>query len=147
VKSADALELVDPDRLLDSLDRELPEVLKLDEPLDQLGGVLGEVGLPRLGDLFHSRCQARGVPESRVVHPQIVADLPDHDLARVESHPHREADPLRETKLVRVTPQILLQRQRRVAGPRRVILVRDRRPEQRHDPIARVLIDCPLEAA
>jgi hypothetical protein len=55
VKSADALERVDPERLLDSLDRELPEILKLDEPLDQLGGVLGQIRAIRRRDLLHPR--------------------------------------------------------------------------------------------
>src|SRR6266542_4583031 len=146
MKSLATLELVDPERLLDSLDRELPEVLKLDEPLDELGGVLGEVDLSRLGDLFHSRSQARGVTERRVVHPQVVADLSHHHLARVESCPNRKVDPLLEPEFVRVASQPPLNGQCCIASPRRMILVSDRCAEQRHDSIARVLIDRPLEA-
>jgi hypothetical protein len=51
-----------------------------------------------------------------------------------------------EANLVRVAPELLLKMQRRVTRPLRVVLVRDRGAEQRHDPVARVLIDSPLEA-
>ena len=36
--------------------------------------------------------------------------------------------------------------ERRVAGAPRMVLVRDRRAEQRHDPVAGVLVDRALEA-
>ena len=82
----------------------------------------------------------------RVVHAQVVADLPDHDFARVEPHAHREAEPLLPPQLVRVATQLIAQAKRRVAGPLRVVLVGDRRPEQRHDAVARVLVDGPFVA-
>ena len=58
----------------------------------------------------------------------------------------REAEALRAPQLVRVAPQRVAQVQRRVAGALRVILVRDRRAEERHDAVAGVLIDRALEA-
>jgi hypothetical protein len=72
--------------------------------------------------------------------------LSDHDLAGVDAHAHGEVDSLRQTKLVRVAAQILLQRQGCVAGAGGVVLVGDGGAEKGHDPIARVLIDRPLEA-
>jgi hypothetical protein len=82
----------------------------------------------------------------RIVHAQVVSDLPDDHLARVEAHPDREADPALALELLHVPPQFLLQVQRRVTGTLRMILVRDRRAEQRHDPVAGVLVDRALEA-
>jgi hypothetical protein len=70
------------------------QIAQREEPLAHLRGRLGEVDPPRLGDLFHPRCQVGRMAERRVVHPEIVADLPDHDLSRVEAHPYREVDPL-----------------------------------------------------
>ena len=51
-----------------------------------------------------------------------------------------------EAQLVRVAPQLLLKVQRRVAGALRVVLVRDRGAEERHDAVAGVLVDRALEA-
>jgi hypothetical protein len=39
--------------------------------------------------------------ERGVVHPQVVPDLPDHDLSGVEPYPHREVDPFADAQLVR----------------------------------------------
>jgi hypothetical protein len=49
------------------------------------------------------------VTERGVVHPQIVANLADHHVSGIETHPHREADPLADAQLVRVPPQRLAQ--------------------------------------
>jgi hypothetical protein len=86
------------------------------------------------------------VAEGRVVHSQVVADLSDHDLSGVEAHPYGEVESLLESQLVCVTAKILLESERGVAGALRVVLVRDRSPEQRHDPIAGELVHRPLEA-
>src|SRR5262249_14873448 len=51
-----------------------------------------------------------------------------------------------KANLVCVTPQLLLEVQLRVTRTLRVIFVRDRRPEQRHDPVAGVLVDGAPEA-
>ena len=81
-----------------------------------------------------------------VVHAQIVADLADHDVAGVDSDPYVEVEAALAAQLARVLAKRLLEVQGRVAGALGVVLVRDRRPEQRHDPVAGVLIDGPLEA-
>ena len=82
----------------------------------------------------------------RVVHAQVVADRADDDLAGVEAHAHREAEAVRAPQLVGVALELVAQMQRRVAGALRVVLVRDRRAEQRHDAVAGVLVDRALEA-
>ena len=49
-------------------------------------------------------------------------------------------------QLVGVAAQLVAQVQRRVAGPLGVVLVGDGRAEERHDPVAGVLVDRALEA-
>jgi hypothetical protein len=80
------------------------------------------------------------------VHPQIVADLTDNHLAGVEAHPDGEPEAVREAHLVRVASQLLLKVEHRATRTLRMILVRDRRAEERHDAVARVLVDGVLEA-
>ncbi len=91
------------------------------------------------------RC-ARPMPLRRVVHAQIVADPADHHLARVQADAHAERDAVARAHLVGVFAHGVPQMQRRIAGPLRMILVGDRRAEQRHDAVAGVLVDRALEA-
>jgi hypothetical protein len=79
------------------------------------------------------------------VHAQVISDLPDHDLAGVEAHAHGKGEAALALHLVRVAPQAVAQMQRRPARPLGVVLVGNRRTKQRHDPIARVLVDGALE--
>ncbi len=99
-----------------------------------------------LGERFHPLRQADGVALRGVVHVEIVADLADHHLARVEADARREADTMFALHLGGVARNRIAQVQRRVAGAARVILVRDRRAEQRHDAVAGELVDEALEA-
>ena len=57
-------------------------------PSTSLRGVFGEVDLPRLGDLLHPGREVGRVPERRIIHPEIVPDLPNHHLARIKAHPY-----------------------------------------------------------
>ena len=143
----DALQLVDAQRVLHAFHREQPQVAEPEEPLHQPRGVLGEVDAIGLGELLHARGQADGVALRRVVHAQVVADLADHDLAGVEAHAHGEvAGRAARAQVLRHSAQLLAQVQGRVAGALRVVLVRDRRAEQRHDAVAGVLVHRALEA-
>jgi hypothetical protein len=49
-------------------------------------------------------------------------------------------------EITRALTQLLLKVERRVAAKLRVILVRDRSPEQRHDPVAPIFVNRALEA-
>ena len=55
-------------------------------------------------------------------------------------------DPLCAAELVRVALHRLLHPERGVAGPHRVVLVGERRAEERHDPVAHDLVDGALVA-
>jgi hypothetical protein len=108
--------------------------------------VFGEIGRVGCRDLLHSRREVGCVTEGRVVHAQIVADLADHNLSRIESHAYREADPFGDAQLVRVAAQRFAQVQCGIASALREVFVRDRGTEQRHDAIATVLVDRAFEA-
>jgi hypothetical protein len=75
-----------------------------------------------------------------VVHPEIVADLSDNYLPRVEAYSHREVKTARQSKLVGIAAKLILQVQGRVARALRVIFVRDRGTEEGHNPVAGILI-------
>jgi class 3 adenylate cyclase len=140
------LELEDPQRLVNALDVEVAEIAEAAVSLDPLGGLLGQERLSRLRELLHARRETDGVPLSRVVHPEVVADLSDDHFAGIEAHSHGEIEPLRPPQLVCIATQLISQAKRRVAGPLRVVLVGDRGSEQSHDAVARVLADGPFVA-
>ena len=85
------------------------------------------------------------LPNGRVVHVEVATDGADHHLAGVEPdadlerHAVGPADP---SAYARIAPAS----ERRVAGPHRVILVGQRRAEERHDPVAHDLVDRALVA-
>jgi hypothetical protein len=88
----------------------------------------------------------RGLADRRVVHAQIAADRPDDDLAGIQPDPDLERDAVRPTHLLGVPAHGSLHVDCRIAGPHRVILVGDRRPEERHDPVAHHLVHRTLVA-
>ena len=128
------------ERVGEALDQQGPRRLHGDVALHELQRLAGEQGAARLRELLHARGEVRGLPDRGVVHVQIAADGAYHDLARVDpdpyAHRHRQArDP------GHVAPDRVLHPQRRVAGAKRVILVRQRRAEEGHDPVAQDLVD------
>src|SRR5438132_2006282 len=82
----------------------------------------------------------------RVVHAEVVADLPHDDGARVQPDAHREVDPALAAQRLGILALRALDRDGRRHCPHRVILVGDRRSEERHDAIARELVDRALVA-
>jgi hypothetical protein len=86
------------------------------------------------------------VAEGGVGHGQVLADRAHDDLAGVEAGPHREAHAVRAFDVRREASELALEVHRGVAGAARVVLVGDRRAEQRHDPVAGELVDRALVA-
>ena len=105
-----------------------------------------DAGAVRARDLLQARGDVGHGTLRGVVHAQVVADLPHHDLARVDPDPRREVEAALEAQLVGEARELVAQLQRREARALRVVLVRDRRAEQRHDPVAGVLIHRALVA-
>ena len=81
----------------------------------------------RRGGLQPSR-QYGGVAERGVVHPEVVTDFPYDDQAAVDPDSDLQLRPRSDAQ----------RRQDRAPG---VVLVRDRGPEQRHEPVAEELVD------
>ena len=76
-----------------ALEALLPPIEEIEEARDQPSGLLGHADTARRGQLLHSGGEPDHVALRGVVHAQVVAYSPDHDLARVEAHPDREVEP------------------------------------------------------
>jgi hypothetical protein len=77
---------------------------------------------------------------------QIVANGPHHHLARVEADPDLHLEAMRAAHLRAVVPGGVLHGEGGIAGPHGVVFMRDRRPEQGHNPVAHDLVHGPLAA-
>jgi hypothetical protein len=77
---------------------------------------------------------------------EIAPDGANHDFSRVQADADLDRDPLRPAHTLRVAFDRVLHTERRIAGARRVILMGQRRAEERHDAIAHDLIHRTLEA-
>jgi hypothetical protein len=96
--------------------------------------------------LLHPRRQVRGPPHGRVVHVDITANGSHDDLARVEPDLDLDVRAVLVACLPSILPHQLLHLERRQAGPDGMVLVGQRRPEQRHDPVAHHLVHRALVA-
>ena len=139
-------ELVDLHWLREALHRDRSSGGDLDVALGELQHRRGQQDSAGRSQLLHAGRQVRGLTYRRVVHAQIGADGADHHLARVEPDTNLDEDAVRAEDPVGVPLDRLLHPERRVAGPHRVILVRERRAEQRHDAVAHHLVDGALVA-
>ena len=110
-------------------DFEAPAWLHGNEALDELHGVAGQQDAAGLGHLLHAAGEVHGLPDRVVIDRQVVADRAHHDLAGIEADPDPEA-------LAGEALDASLDRQRGVAGPERVMLLRERGAEQDHDAVA-----------
>src|SRR5262245_896398 len=140
-----ALQLEDANGRRKTFDNERAEITKREVPRDEGRRALAHVHAPRIGELFEPRGEAHGFALRRVVHAKIVADLTHHDLARMDADPHREGEASRALHVLGIAAELAPARARRVAGSWGVILVGNRRAEQRHDAVPGVLVDRSLE--
>ena len=144
-EAADPFEVEEPDGFANALDRAGAQVLEIEVSVDQPCGVFGEQDMTGLGEGLHPLCQADRVALGGVVHSQVVADLADDDSARVESDPHAEGDAVPSADFCGVRADRVAQMKCCITCTVCMILMRDRSAEERHDPVARVLIDGPFE--
>ncbi len=128
-------------RLALALERELAEVLEAEEALGQAMGLAADHDLPRLGDAEQAGREIRRVAEGGVVHAEVAADGADHHQPGVDAHPHTKLDTVRLAHVLPERLQLLLHGQGGPQGAMRVVLVRQRRPEERHDTVAQELVD------
>ncbi len=137
-------QLVDVDRLRPPLDLHGTQGSDLHIAFGQAQRPGGDEGRPGRRHLLQAGRQVRGLPHRRVVHAEIAAYGADDHLPRVQADADVGAHGLRPPERLGVAGHGLLHLERRVAGAHGVVLVGDRRAEQRHDPIAHDLVDGPL---
>ena len=87
----------------------------------------------------------RGLAHGGVVHPEIATDGSHYDIPGVDPNADLYLHALRPAKLIRVAPHGVLHAKRGVARTDGVILVSERRVEERHDAVAHHLVDRTLE--
>ena len=127
---------VDIHRVGEPLHRHRAERLHGDEAFHHLQRRLSQEDATRARELFHARRQVRRPADGRVVHVQIAADGAYHDLTGVEADADLHVHAVSPAGDLGVALDPLLHAQRRVAGPHRVVLVGERRAEERHDAVA-----------
>jgi hypothetical protein len=91
--------------------------------------------------LLHASREVRRLSDRGVVHLQVAPDGAHHHLAGIEPHANVHGHTERAVHLLRVLTHALLHSQGGVARAHGVLLVRDRRAEERHDAVAHHLVD------
>jgi hypothetical protein len=115
-----------------------------DVSLHQLECRRGQQNAAGAGELLHASGEMGCLADGRVVHAEIAADGPHHDLARVQPDADLDVHAVGMTRVLRVALDELLHPERRIAGPDGVILMGERGAEERHDPVAHDLVHRPL---
>jgi len=110
------------------------ERLHLDVALGQRQGSGRDHDGAGIGKLLHPGRQVGRLADGRVVHAEIAADGAHDDLPGIQTDADLDHRRLGAAYLVRVLFHALLHPQRGIAGADGVILVREWRAEQRHDP-------------
>ena len=128
------------DRLANPLHGDLPERLAVDETHRHPHHVGRAVNCAGRGHLLHTRRQMHGWTDGIVVDRKIVMDGANEHITGVQADPNGD---VRSTSRA----NILLYVQGCVGGAHRVVLVRNRRTEQGHDPVALHPVDGALVAA
>ena len=145
-RRASARHLVDLHRVGEPLHQHGAERLHLDVALGQRQRPGRDHDRAGVGELLHPRGQMRRLPDGGVVHVEIAADGAHDDLAGVQPHADLDHGRLKPPYVLRVPLHTLLHPQRGVARAHGVILVGQRRAEQRHDPVAHDLVHGALVA-
>src|SRR5437773_665695 len=121
-------------------------VEEVEEARREARGLLGHGDAAWWRQLLRPGGEPDDVPLRGVVHAQVVADPPHDDLAGVQAHPHRELEPALAPHVFGEGAELAGQIQGGRTGSLGVVLVRDRGAEQRHDPVAGVLVATRLAA-
>jgi hypothetical protein len=127
-----------------ALEALLPSIEEVEEARGEARGLLGDRDPSRSRELLHPGREPDHVPLRGVVHAQVVADPPHDDLPGVEAHPHRELEAALASHFLGERAELAGQIQGGGTGALGVVLVGDRGAEERHDPVAGVLVDRPL---
>ena len=134
-------QLEDLEWVRETLHRDGPERPHLDVAFGQRQRMRRDHDRAGVGDLLHPRGQMRRLADGRVVHVEIAADGPYHDFPGVQPDADLDHSRVRTPHLLRVCLHALLHPERGIAGAHGVILMGQRRPEERHDAVAHHLVD------
>jgi hypothetical protein len=122
------------------------ERLDVHGTLSETSGVRGDEDRARHGHLLHPGGEMGGLADSGIVHVEIAPDRPDDDFTGVQADPNVERYPVAFLDLLRVLRDCLLHPQSRVASAYCMVLLGERRAEERHDAVAHDLVDGALVA-
>jgi hypothetical protein len=145
-RRTDAGDLIDLDWVAATFHRHRTKWPRRDAAFDEIECRRRDEHRAWLRQLFHPRREMGRLTDRRVVHAEVVADRADHDLAGVEPDADLHRHAMRASLLVGVSIDRLLHPQRGVARADGVVFVRNRRAEQRHDPVAHDLVHRALVA-
>src|SRR6266850_4510082 len=143
---ADSREFVDLDRSEEALHGHGTEGGHLHEAFGEREGIRSQEDRARVGELLHSTGKVSGLPYRRVVHVEIGADRANDHLARVQTYADPDRDAVLPSHSLGVPGHGLLHAESGITSSYRVVLERERRAEQRHDPVPHHLIDRALVA-
>ena len=102
--------------------------------------------MPGVATLLHARGQVGRLADRGVVDAEIAVDGPDPNLAGVQTDPDLHRDALDMQGAIRRYAEEVWRTERGIAGAHGVVLMGERRPEERHDPVAHHLVDGALRA-
>ena len=98
------------------------------------------------GHFNTDRARLIAVGDLEVGLEEVIADRTDDDLPSIEPDADLYIEPLAPSQLLRISSNRVLHPHRRITGPRRMVLMRQRRAKERHNPIAQDLVEGPLVA-
>jgi hypothetical protein len=136
----DASQLERLDWVGEALDEHRAEWLRADLVLGERQRAAGEEDGAGQRRLLHARRQVRRLAHRRVVHAEVRADGPHHNLARVEPDADGDGHTRRASHLGGVAADRLLHPQRGVARAHGMVLVGEGSAEQRHDAVTHDLV-------
>src|SRR5262244_1207598 len=136
--------LTDLDRRLETSHGHGAHRLNLDEALHETACLRGDPDGSGRSELLHTGCQMSRLADRRVVHAEIRADGANHHVAGIQADPDSHGDAVGQKCLARISLHRLLHPQGSITSTDRVIFMRERGTEQRHDPVTHHLVHRPL---
>ncbi len=138
--------LIRQHRLTLPFDGHPAERSKFKKILDQFIRVMRHLDRAGLRCLFHTGCQIDGIPQRRVLHPQVRADRADHHQPRVDPDAYVEIDMIAFLDLLTVGFDGFHDIEPGQYGAARIVFVCDWRTEERQERIAHESCDRSLIA-
>jgi hypothetical protein len=88
-----------------------------------------------MGGLLDTRCHVSRIADRCVIHSKVASNASHDDQTRVDTLSHLKIDPTAMLDFFLITLQGLLDPERRMDGPLRMVLMRDWRAKEGHDAV------------